>query len=115
MTTIKVPRSLRERIAARASQQQMTAAEVIAELLDEADRHARFEAIREAYASTDASYREETQAWDSLADDGSYPVTDKVPHSSVAPLRDVCVGQQVASGLERVRGARKFWRPTGGL
>src|SRR4051794_21941226 len=38
VTTIKVPRSLRERIAARAGQQRMTAAEVIAELLDDADR-----------------------------------------------------------------------------
>jgi hypothetical protein len=73
VTTIKVPRSLRERIAARAGQQRMTAAEVIAELLDEADRRARFEAVREAYASTDASYREETEAWDSLADDGLHP------------------------------------------
>ena len=73
VTTIKVPRSLRERIAARAGQQRMTAAEVITELLDEADRRARFEAVREAYASTDASYREETEAWDSLADDGLRP------------------------------------------
>ncbi len=73
VTTIKVPRSLRERIAARAGQQRMTAAEVIADLLDEADRRARFEAVREAYASTDASYREETEAWDSLADDGLRP------------------------------------------
>jgi hypothetical protein len=74
VTTIKVPRSLRERIAARAGQQRMTAAEVIAELLDDADRRARFQAVREAYASTDdASYREETEAWDSLADDGLHP------------------------------------------
>ncbi len=73
VTTIKVPRSLRERIAARAGQQRMTAAELIADLLDEADRRARFEAVREAYASTDASYREETEAWDSLADDGLRP------------------------------------------
>jgi hypothetical protein len=42
----------------------------VGELLDEADRRARFQAVREAYASTDASYREETEAWDSLADDG---------------------------------------------
>jgi hypothetical protein len=73
VTTIKVPRSLRERIAARAGQQRMTAAEVITELLDEADRRARFEAVREAYANTDASYREETEAWDSLGDDGLHP------------------------------------------
>ncbi|WP_139228927.1 ribbon-helix-helix protein [Blastococcus tunisiensis] len=70
VTTIKVPRSLRERIAARAGQQGVTAAEVITELLDEADRHARFAAVREAYANTDASYREETEAWDAVTDDG---------------------------------------------
>ena len=69
VTTIKVPRSLRERIAARAGRQRMTAADVIAELLDEADRRARFE----AYANTDASYREEIEGWDSLADDGLHP------------------------------------------
>lgn len=70
VTTIQVPRSLHERLAARAGRQRMTAAEVIAALLDEADRRARFEAVREVYASTDASYRDETEAWDSLADDG---------------------------------------------
>jgi hypothetical protein len=71
LTTIRVPTSLRERIAAvRAGQQQMTAAEVIAGLLDGADRRARFVAVREAYAHADASYAEESEAWDSLADDG---------------------------------------------
>ena len=70
VTTIKVPRRLRERIAARAGQQRMTAAEVISELLDDAERRARFAAVREAYEVSDASYRQETEAWDSLADDG---------------------------------------------
>lgn len=70
LTTIKVPKDLRERIAARAGQQRMTAAEVIAALLDEADRRARFDAVRAAYAREDPSYLEETEAWDSLADDG---------------------------------------------
>jgi hypothetical protein len=69
-TTLKVPRSLGERIAARAARQRMTVAEAIAELLDDADRRSRFEAVREAYANTDAAYREETEAWDSLADEG---------------------------------------------
>jgi hypothetical protein len=73
LTTIKVPKSLRERIAARATQRRMTAAEVVAELLDEADRRARFAAVRQAYDQEDASYREETEAWDSLADDGLRP------------------------------------------
>ena len=73
LTTIKVPKSLRERIAVRAREQRMTAAEVVAELLDEADRRSRFAAVREAYATPDPSYREETEAWDSLADDGLRP------------------------------------------
>ena len=73
LTTVKLPKSLRERLAARARQQRMTAAEVVAELLDEADRRARFDAVREAYAHADASYLEETEAWDSLADDGLRP------------------------------------------
>jgi hypothetical protein len=73
VTTIKVPRSLHERIAARAARQRMTPAEVIADLLDEADRRARFEAVRESYASTDTSYREETEAWASGAGDGLHP------------------------------------------
>ena len=51
----------------------MTAAEAIAELLDEADRRVRFDAVRVADAATDPSYREETEAWDSLADDGLHP------------------------------------------
>ena len=70
VTTINVPKRLRERITTRARRQRMTAAEVIAELLDEADQRARFEAVRVAYASVDTSYREETEAWDSLAGDG---------------------------------------------
>lgn len=73
LTTVKVPRSLRERIAVRARQQRMTAAEVIAGLLDEADRHARFDAVRAAYAHPDASYVEESETWDSLAGDGLRP------------------------------------------
>lgn len=73
LTTIKLPKSLRERIALRARQQRMTAAELIAGLLDEADRRARFDAVRDAYAHADASYREESEAWDSLADDGLRP------------------------------------------
>lgn len=70
LTTIKVPKSLRERIAVRAGEQHMTAAEVIAGLLDDADRRARFAAVREAYAHPDESYLEESEAWDSLAGDG---------------------------------------------
>jgi macrodomain Ter protein organizer (MatP/YcbG family) len=70
VTTIKVPKSVRERVAARANEQHITAAEVITQLLDEADRRARFDAVRAAYADPDQTYRDETEAWDTLADDG---------------------------------------------
>lgn len=70
VTTTKVPRRLRERIAARAAEQRVTAAEVITQLLDDADRRARFDAVRDAYASTDHSSGDETAVWDSLAGDG---------------------------------------------
>jgi len=72
VTTIKVPRSLRERIATRANEQRKTAAEVITELLDDADRRARFDAVRASYVQVDASYLEETEAWDTLADGGMH-------------------------------------------
>ena len=72
VTTIKVPRSLRERIATRAAEQRKTAAEVITELLDDAERRARFDAVRASYVQVDASYLEETEAWDTLADDGMH-------------------------------------------
>lgn len=70
LTTIKVPKSLRARISALAGQRHRTAAEVIEELLDEADRRARFDAVRAAYESADSAYLDETEAWDSLAADG---------------------------------------------
>lgn len=70
LTTIKVPKHLRARIAALAGQRRRTAAEVIEELLDDADRRARFDAVRAAYANTDTSYVDETETWDTLADDG---------------------------------------------
>lgn len=70
MTTIKVPKSLRERIAREAAGEGLTAAGLIAEALDERDRRARFRAVRRAYATVDASYVEETGHWDALAGDG---------------------------------------------
>jgi hypothetical protein len=70
VTTIKVPKSVRERVAARANEQHITAAEVITQLLDEADRRARFDAVRAAYADPDPAYRDETETWDTLAGDG---------------------------------------------
>lgn len=69
-TTIKVPKELRERIARAAAEHGLTAAELIAGLLDTDDRRARFEAVRRAYAAPDDAYRAETEQWESLAGDG---------------------------------------------
>lgn len=73
MTTIKVPRQLRERIAREAADFGGTAAELVTELLDEHDRRARFDAVRQAYVSNDSTYADETEDWDTLADDGLDP------------------------------------------
>lgn len=71
MTTIKVPKHLRERLSRNAGRAGLTAAALISELLDERERQARFEAVRHAYeASADDAYAAETQEWDSLAGDG---------------------------------------------
>lgn len=71
MTTIKVPKRLRDRLSRQASSRRLTTAGLIAELLDERDRRARFEAVRRAYASTpDQRYSAEVAVWDSLAADG---------------------------------------------
>lgn len=78
MTTIKVPKELRQRIAGAAADAGFTAAGLIAVLLDDYDRHARFAAVRSAYANVthadvDRSYADETEEWDALADDGIDP------------------------------------------
>lgn len=70
LTTIKVPRQLRERIAARARAQHATAADVLTRLLDDADRAARFAAVRAAYAGVDDDYVVETVEWDATSADG---------------------------------------------
>lgn len=66
MTTIKVPKSLRQRIAREAAREGSTAAALLSRLLDDRDRQARFDAVREAYAAvaTDASYQDELRMWD---------------------------------------------------
>jgi len=71
VTTIKVPKPLRERLSRSASRAGLTAAALISDLLDERERQARFEAVRHAYeTSADDSYAAETEEWDSLAGDG---------------------------------------------
>ncbi|MGI8697136.1 MAG: toxin-antitoxin system protein [Mycobacteriales bacterium] len=73
MTTIKVPKSLRERLSRDAAHEGLTAASFIEKLVDEHDREDRFDAVRRAYATTDAAYADETAEWDSLASDGLDP------------------------------------------
>ena len=74
MTTIKVPKHLRERLSRHAGRAGLTAAALISDLLDERERQARFEAVRHAFeASADDAYAAETQEWDSLAGDGLAP------------------------------------------
>lgn len=69
-TTIKVSQELRDRIARQAADRGLTAAELLAQLLDERDRQARLEAVRAAYLTPDASYAAEVAAWDAVAADG---------------------------------------------
>lgn len=69
-TTIKVQKTLRERISRAAAVEGRTAADLISRLLDDYERRQRFEAVREAYESADPGYLEESAVWDSLAGDG---------------------------------------------
>lgn len=70
MTTIKIPKQLRARVTRSAAEQGLTAAGLIDALLDEHERHRRFEAVRAAYAVDDPTYTQEVEAWDGLAGDG---------------------------------------------
>lgn len=71
LTTIKVSRSLRERISRDAAQRGVTAAALLGELLDSYEREQRFAAVGKAYAeSPDVGYAEETGAWDAAIADG---------------------------------------------
>ena len=70
MTTVKVSKPLRQRISRHAAREGLTSADLIARLLDVRERELRFKAVRDAYAKPDSRYETETEAWDSLADDG---------------------------------------------
>lgn len=70
MTTIKVPKDLRERLSQDAARAGLTAAGFISKLMEEHDRQDRFAAVRRAYATADETYAGETADWDSLAGDG---------------------------------------------
>lgn len=72
MTTIKVPKALRESVMSAARAEGLTAAEFLELLTQEHARHRRFAAVRQAYATTgpDPDYEEITEAWNEAIDDG---------------------------------------------
>lgn len=71
VTTIKVPRALRERISRDAARRGVTAASLIGDLLDRYEREQRLAAVGTAYATApDASYVEEIVVWDEASTDG---------------------------------------------
>lgn len=72
MTTIKVPKLLREEIATSARTEGLTAAAFLEHLLAEHSRAQRFVAIREAYARSaqDPADSEITEIWDRALGDG---------------------------------------------
>jgi hypothetical protein len=70
ITTVKVPRSLRERIARDAAASGLTAAAFLSEAVGRWEREQRLDAVRQAYRRVDVSYGAETAEWDSSIDDG---------------------------------------------
>lgn len=64
-TTIKVPAELRDRINRDARARGVSAAALLADLLESHERAERFRAIREAYAQLPQTddYAAETQSW----------------------------------------------------
>lgn len=71
VTTIKVPRALRDRIAAGAASEGVTAAAFLTELLARHDRDDRLAAVGRAYrAERDADYERLTEEWDEADGDG---------------------------------------------
>ncbi|QBX55883.1 toxin-antitoxin system protein [Nocardioides seonyuensis] len=72
MTTIKVPKDLRDAVMQSARAEGLTAAEFLARLTREHARQQRLEAVRRAYDSADADrdYSEITADWDTTGTDG---------------------------------------------
>jgi hypothetical protein len=70
VTTVKVPRSLRARIARDARANGQTAAGFLATMVDRWEREQRLAAVRRAYEGRDQAYRDETEAWDLASADG---------------------------------------------
>jgi hypothetical protein len=73
VTTIKVTKALRDRIASEAAREGVTAQSFIARLVETHERIRRLEAVGAAYRSDDeslASWREETAEWAAMDADG---------------------------------------------
>lgn len=72
LTTIKVPKALRESVMRSARAEGLTAAEFLELVTEEHARSQRFAAVRRAYATTgrDRDYDEITESWNQAAADG---------------------------------------------
>ena len=72
VTTIKVPRALRERISQAAARRGVSAASLIGELLDRYEREQRLAAVGAAYtaARAESGHADERAAWDEVMADG---------------------------------------------
>lgn len=71
-TTIRVSRHTRDRLAAQARQRGVSIASLLAEFASQAERHAVFEAERDAEKAeaTEAAVRDESREWDNATGDG---------------------------------------------
>ncbi len=69
-TTIKVSTELRDRISRHAAERGTTAAGLLADLLDRAERDRRFALVADAYAAPDQDYAAELDEWDEVLSDG---------------------------------------------
>ncbi len=70
VTTVKVPRSLRERIARGAAETGQTASGFLATVVGRWEREQRLAAVRRASMTADRAYRSETAAWEVGGADG---------------------------------------------
>lgn len=68
LTTIKVPVELRDRISRDAKERGVTAAALLNQLLDDAERARRMEAVGAAFATLkdDDEYWDDVRAWDAI-------------------------------------------------
>lgn len=69
LTTIKVPVELRERISADAKARGVTAADLIAQALDELERQQRWAKVGAVFSdlAPDDDYWDEVRAWDAIS------------------------------------------------